>query len=96
MDYVWVEKDQNIREIVNEEMKIYINWTKKPKIDYLELSRQYMNSGYITLKEVIVNPHNNNIKYDMWFLPGVYMMRQAIELLVKAGLAVKGATKPEL
>jgi hypothetical protein len=96
MDYVWVEKDQDIRKIVNTEMKVHIKWTKKPKEDYLELSRRYMNAGYITLKEVIENPHHNNIKYDMWFLPGVYMIRQAIELLVKAGLAIKGSTKPEL
>lgn len=34
-------------------------------------------------------------KYDMWFLPGIYMMRQAIELLLKAGLAVNGSTNSE-
>lgn len=96
MDYVWVEKDQDIREILNEEMKVQIKWTKKPNIDYLNLSRQYMNAGFIVLKDVIEGEHNNNIKYDMWFLPGVYMMRQAIELLVKAGLAIKGESKSEL
>lgn len=96
MEYVWIEKDKNIKDIMNEEMKIHINWSKKPDKDYLELSRQYMNASYITLKEVIEVPHNYNIKYDMWFLPGVYMMRQAIELLLKAGLAVKGSTKSEL
>lgn len=96
IEYVWVEKDKDIKKIVNEEMKIHIKWSKKPAEDYVKLSRQYMNAGYITLKEVIEVSHNNNIKYDMWFLPGVYMIRQAIELLVKAGLAVKGATKSEL
>ena len=96
MDYIWVENDQDIRKIVNEGMKVHIKWTMNPKIDYLELSRQYMNAGYETLKEIIVVPHNNNVKYDMWFLPGAYMLRQAIELLVKAGLAIKGTTKPEL
>jgi hypothetical protein len=96
LEYVWVEKDKNIKNIVNEEMKVHIKWSKKPDEDYARLSRQYMNVGYITLKEVIEVPHNNNSKYDMWFLPGVYMIRQAIELLVKAGLAIKGATKSEL
>lgn len=89
MEYIWVEENQDIKGIVNEEMKIHIKWTKKPKVDYLNLSRQYMNAGYIVLKEVIEGNHNNNIKYDMWFLPGVYMMRQAIELLVKAGLSLR-------
>lgn len=96
MEYVWVEKDKNIKGIVNEEMKVHVKWSKKPDEDYLELSRQYMNASYITLKEVIEVPHNDNTKFDMWFLPGVYMMRQAIELLLKAGLAIKGATKSEL
>lgn len=96
MEYVWVEKDKDIKEIVNEDTKIHIKWSKKPDKDYLKLSRQYMNAGYITLKEVIEVPHNDNIKYDMWFLPGVYMIRQAIELLIKAGFAVKGAKKDEL
>ncbi|AKA68760.1 hypothetical protein [Clostridium scatologenes] len=96
MEYVWIEKGKDIKEILNEETKIHIKWSKKPAEDYIKLSRQYMNAGYITLREVIEVQHNNNIKYDMWFMPGVYMIRQAIELLVKAGLAIKGATKSEL
>lgn len=96
MEYIWVEKDKDIKEIVNKEMTVHIKWSKNPAYDYVKLSRQYMDSGYITLKEVIELPHNDNIKYDMWFLPGVYMMRQAIELLLKAGLAEKGASKSEL
>ncbi|MCR6108520.1 hypothetical protein HXA34_19650 [Salipaludibacillus agaradhaerens] len=96
MKYVWIEKDKNIKNIVNEEMKVHIKWSKKPEKDYIKLSKQYMNAGYITLKEIIEGPHNNNIKYDMWFLPSVYMMRQAIELLIKSGIAIKGATKSEL
>ena len=96
MEYVWIEKGKNIKDIVNEEMKVHVKWSKKTDEDYLELSRQYMNSSYITLKEIIEGQHNDNTKYDMWFLPGIYMMRQAIELLLKAGLAVNGAKKSEL
>ncbi|MEC1959231.1 hypothetical protein OB894_03650 [Bacillus subtilis] len=96
MEYVWVEKDKNIKNIVNEEMKLYIKWSKKADEDYTKLSKNYMNAGYITLKEIIEGPHNNNIKYDMWFLPSIYMMRQAIELLIKSGIAINGTTKNEL
>lgn len=96
MEYLWVEKDKNIKDILNEEMKVHVKWSKKTDEDYLELSRQYMNASYITLKDIIEGQHNDNIKYDMWFLPGIYMVRQAIELLLKAGLAVKGATKSDL
>lgn len=93
---MWVEKDTDIKEIVNPDMIVHIKWTKKPADDYLVISRRYFRAGYVTLKEVIEGNHNSNIKYDMWFLPGVYMMRQAIELLIKAGLAIRGLTKNEL
>lgn len=96
MDHIWVEDDKDVNEIINDEMKIYIKWSKEPSVDYLELSKQYKNAGYVILKEIIEVQHNDNVKFDMWFLPGVYMMRQAIELLVKAGLAERGATKSEL
>ncbi len=42
MEYVWVEKDKDIKEIVNEETKIHIKWSKKPSEDYVKLSRQYL------------------------------------------------------
>src|SRR5699024_744845 len=95
LEYAWVEKNTSIKDIVNEEMKVYIKWSKKPDEDYAKLSRQYMDAGYITLREIIEGTHSN-IKYDTWFLPGVYMMRQAIELLIKAEISVNGATKSDL
>ncbi|WP_144560365.1 hypothetical protein [Shouchella miscanthi] len=96
MSLVWIKKNKEIKTVLNEEMKIYVKWTKKPNVDYANLSKNYMNAGYIVLKEVIESSHNNNSKYDTWFLPGVYMLRQAIELLIKAGLAIKGTSKSEL
>ncbi len=35
MEYLWVEKDKNIKDIVNEEMKVHIMWSKKTDEDYL-------------------------------------------------------------
>lgn len=96
MDYIWVDDDKNIEDIIEQDAKIHIKWSKKIDNDYVQLSRDYMNAGYHVLKEIIEVPHNNNIKYDIWFLPGVYMKRQAIELLLKAGIASKGVTKSEL
>lgn len=96
LQHVWIERDRNIRDIVNEEMIVHIEWSKVPSKDYFELSTQYIHAGYQTLKEILQNSHSSNIMFDMWFLPSVYMIRQAIELLLKAGLAVKVATKKEL
>lgn len=96
MEYIWIEKGKNIKDILNEEMTVHIKWSKKSDEDYIKLSRHYMDAGYIILEDIIEGQHNDNTKYDMWFLPGIYLMRQAIELLLKAGLAIKGATKSEL
>lgn len=96
IDYEWIEKGKKITDIIDEEFKITIKWSGKPSVDYLKLANDYFRAGYITLKEVIEVPHACNIKFDMWFLPGIYMLRQAIELILKAGIAIKGATKKEL
>lgn len=95
MKFIWLEKDKSLYDIENATMKIHIKWSGETGVDYVELSRQYINAGYITLKEITENSYSNS-KLDMWFLPGVYMMRQAIELLLKAGIAINGSTKREV
>lgn len=76
-------------------MKLYIKRSKKLHENYTKLPKNYMNAGHIVLEEIIEGPHNN-IKYDMWFLLRVYMLRKAIELLIKSGIAINGTTKNEL
>lgn len=95
MEFLYVKEQRDIRDILNEETKIYVDWSKKPEIDYKILADGYMRAGYLTLKEITESTHSN-LKNDMWFLPGVYMMRQAIELLMKAGVAFKSSNKREL
>lgn len=95
MEFLYVKEQRDIRDILNEETKIYVDWSKKPEMDYKILADGYMRAGYLTLKEITESPYDN-IKYDMWFLPGVYMMRQAIELLMKAGIAFEVSNKKEL
>lgn len=52
MDYVWIEEGTDFKKINNTEMVVYVKWTLNPSEDYLELSRQYFQSGYIVLKKV--------------------------------------------
>lgn len=73
-------------------MAVHIKWSKNVGQDYKKLSRQYMNAGYITLKEIIEEP-SNNVKCDMWFFPAIYMVRQAVELLLKVGIAINDSDK---
>ena len=94
-DYVWIDKDARIMAKANDEMTFYFKWSKDLKTDYMILSRNYAESGIEILKDIIEGSHNN-IKYDIWFLPAVYLMRQSIELILKAGLSERGMCKKNL
>ena len=85
----------DLDELFDDEMTVLIEWKKKTKDDYLKLSKQYIDAAKISTCEIL-KPHGNNRKYDMWFLASVYMMRQAIELLLKSGIAKNITSKPEL
>lgn len=58
-------------------------WTGNYVEDYINLATQYKDAGYAVLNEVIQS-ENNHIKTDTWFLAGVFMLRQSIELMLKA------------
>lgn len=66
-NHIWVERNKDIKALINDERKIYIKWSKKANKDYIKLSRNYFKAGYKTLQEIIEVKHNDNIKYDMWF-----------------------------
>ena len=55
LQHAWIEKDRNIRDIVNEEMIVRIEWSKVPSKDYFELSTQYIHAGYQTVKKILQN-----------------------------------------
>jgi hypothetical protein len=94
-EYVWINKDANIKAKINDEMILHFKWSKDLEADYMLLSRGYADSGFEILKDIIEGSHNNR-KYDTWFLPAVYLMRQSIELILKAGLSGSGMCKKDL
>lgn len=77
-----VKENQSIYNISNREYLVEITWSKKPFDDYKKLAGLYAQCGYLVLKEVIESGHNN-VKSDMWFFPGVFFLRQSIELELK-------------
>ena len=62
---------------------VHIKWSKKIEEDYAKLADNYFKCGYKAYMS-IVESDINNIKYDMWILPSIYMLRQSIELFIKA------------
>lgn len=69
---------------------IQIKWKGKNKIeeDLFDLGEAYFYSAYEVFDEILDKTHDN-VKLDMWFIPGVYMFRQSLELIIKALVAKK-------
>jgi len=47
------------------------------------MANEYSQYGELVFKEVIVSSHDNR-KSDTWFLTGIFLMRQSLELWLKA------------
>ncbi|MFC0378739.1 hypothetical protein ACFFHY_04285 [Levilactobacillus acidifarinae] len=60
-----------------------IQWEHNYRNDYLNLALQYKMAGVDVLNEIINSGHDNS-KEDTWFLAGSFMLRQSIELILKA------------
>lgn len=80
---LWPSGDMDFWKIKNDEYKISIKWSKNYFEDYKRLSYDFYKCGYSTFCEVIKSGHDN-IKSDKWFLPGIFLVRQSIELGLKA------------
>ena len=74
MDFWKIKKDEDTVEVI---------WSHHYFDDYRHLAYQFYECGYQTFVEVIRNGHNN-VKADMWFLTGIFLVRQSIELGLKS------------
>lgn len=93
--WIWPEDNQSLWNIKNQEYIVEIKWSMKPFDDYMKLAKEYAQSGHLIFKEVIESGHDN-VKSDMWFLPGIYFMRQSIELGLKALICRVYDRKPDI
>lgn len=82
MDY-WPKDNHHILDLIHTAYIVDVKWSKKPYNDYSHLSKCYYECGYIIFKDISENL-NNHIKTDSWFFPAVFLMRQSIELGLKA------------
>lgn len=96
IDLYSIAESSSFYYVKNELHKIEIKWSKNICNDLKDLSKSYFDSAYEICLEIVENDINDNEKYDMWFLPCVYLFRQSIELIIKAGLAQIIKSKPKL
>lgn len=75
--------DMNFGAIKDSKNVIKVEWTHNYFEDYKQLSLHYFECGHKTFKDIAESDHNK-IKSDMWFLTGVFLICQSIELGLKA------------
>lgn len=81
--WFWPSLDMNFWKINNEATSVTINWSHNCFEDYKALSYQFYECGHKTFEEVLGGVHDN-IKSDMWFLTGIFLVRHSLELGLKA------------
>lgn len=81
--WIWPSTDMNFWKIENAETTVKIKWSRNCFEDYKKLAFQFYECGYKTFEDVINNGHNN-VKSDMWFLTGIFLIRQSLELSLKS------------
>ncbi len=81
--WIWPSADMDFWKINNEEMSVNIKWSQNNFEDYKELAYQFYECGYKTFDDVIESGHDN-VKSDMWFLTGIFLVRHSIELGLKS------------
>lgn len=69
--------------IENNDTKVVVEWSRNNFLDYKRLTYQFYSCGYKILEEVI-NDNLNNVKSDMWFLTGIFLIRHSLELGLKS------------
>ena len=81
--WIWPSPDMHFWKIVNETTSVTIEWSHNFFEDYKTLAYQFYECGYKTFEEVI-GSGNDNVKSDMWFLTGIFLVRHSLELGLKA------------
>lgn len=81
--WIWPSEDMDFWKINGEKTAITIKWSKNCFEDYKELSYHFYECGYKTFIDVIESEHNN-VKSDMWFLTGIFLLRHSLELGLKS------------
>ncbi len=92
---LWPGENQSLWDIKSQDHIVEIKWTKVPFDDYMRLAKEYAQSGYLIFEEVIESG-DDNIRSDMWFMPGIFFMRQSIELGLKALICRVYDRKPDI
>lgn len=82
-DCIWPSADMNFWKIAKQTASVTIRWSHDCFEDYKNLAYRFYECGYKTFEEV-VGSGDDNVKSDTWFLTGIFLIRQSLELSLKA------------
>lgn len=94
IDFILPKEKHSFYDRHDDNYLVHIKWSKKIKEDYARLADNYLQCAYKAYSNIIESGHNNT-KSDMWILPSIYMLRQSIELFIKALLCRSINSKKE-
>ena len=78
-------EDMDLWKVENSKYTITIKWSHNCFQDYRKLSYNFFECGWYVFNEVF-HEQKDTIKWDTWFLTGVFLLRHSIELALKAVL----------
>lgn len=93
-DY-WPQPGQSLLDIRDPQYTVHIKWSKDYFRDYRKLAFDYAKCGTAVFTEVI-NSEHDNVKADAWFLAGIYLLRQALELGLKSLICRTASSTPDI
>lgn len=83
LESYWPKSGQSFWDIRDPSFLVNISWSRNYYTDYKNLSRSYAACGIKVFEEIVASERENT-KTDSWFLTGIFLVRQAIELGLKA------------
>lgn len=94
VDFILPKEKHGFYDRHDDNYLVHIKWSKKIEEDYARLADNYFQCASKTYSNIVESGHNNT-KSDMWILPSIYMLRQSIELFIKALLCRSINSKKE-
>ena len=80
---LWPDDKMSIWEVKTNCSKSTFDWVGVNELDYLRLADSFYHAGYSLANEIIQSGFDNQ-KTDSWLLADFFMLRQAIELILKS------------
>lgn len=91
----WPTEEMDFWKINNIEYQVEIKWSKDLFLDYKDLSYQFYDCGFQVFYNVVESGHDN-VKSDTWFLTAIFLLRQSMELGLKALLCRVCKRNPDI